>query len=109
MKRKVPRLRTDAAAEAFLERDLSGLDFAQFKPVRFEFEPKTARINMRLPEGLLDAVKQSARARGIPYQRFIRESLEHAVGSRKPKRFSHIASDTRDAQARRRAVGKPSR
>jgi predicted DNA binding CopG/RHH family protein len=70
---------TDEEAEAFLEQDLSDLDFAQFKPVRFEFERKDARVNMRLPESLLEAVKERARARGIPYQRFVREALERAV------------------------------
>ena len=79
MKRKVPRLRTDEEAEAFLEQDLSDLDFSQFKPVRFEFEKKAARVNMRLPEPLLAAVKARAKARGIPYQRFIREVLEQAL------------------------------
>jgi predicted DNA binding CopG/RHH family protein len=79
MKRKVPRLTTDAEAEAFLEQDLSDLDFTQFKPVRFEFEKKSARVNMRLPQALLDAVKARAQARGIPYQRLIREALEQAV------------------------------
>lgn len=79
MKRKVPRMSTDEEAEAFLAEDLSDLDFAQFKPVRFEFEKKAARVNMRLPQGLLEAVKARARARGIPYQRFIREALEEAV------------------------------
>ena len=79
MKRRVPRLRTDEEAEAFLEQDLSDLDFSQFKPVRFEFEKKAARINMRLPEALLNAVKARAQARGIPYQRFIREALEQAI------------------------------
>jgi predicted DNA binding CopG/RHH family protein len=79
MKRKVPRLTTDEEVEAFLEQDLSGLDFSQFKPVRFEFEKKAARVNMRLPEPLLEAVKARAAARGIPYQRFIREVLERAV------------------------------
>jgi predicted DNA binding CopG/RHH family protein len=34
---------------------------------------------MRLPEPLLEAVKARAKARGIPYQRFIREALEQAV------------------------------
>jgi predicted DNA binding CopG/RHH family protein len=57
MKRQVPRLTTDEEAEAFLEQDLSDLDFSQFKPVRFEFEKKAARVNMRLPEPLLAAVK----------------------------------------------------
>ena len=79
MKRKVPRLTTDAEAEAFLEQDLSDLDIRQFKPVRFEFEKKLARVNMRLPQGLLEAIKVRAQARGIPYQRFIREVLEQAV------------------------------
>jgi predicted DNA binding CopG/RHH family protein len=34
---------------------------------------------MRLPEALLNAVKARAEARGIPYQRFIREALEQAI------------------------------
>jgi predicted DNA binding CopG/RHH family protein len=34
---------------------------------------------MRLPETLLNAVKARAQARGIPYQRFIREALEQAL------------------------------
>ncbi len=83
MKRKVPKLKSDSAAEEFLRQDLSGLDFSQFKPVQFEFEKKEARVNMRLPQPLLDAVKKRAGARKIPYQRFIREALEIAVSARK--------------------------
>jgi predicted DNA binding CopG/RHH family protein len=79
MKRKVPRMTTDEEADAFLEQDLSDLDFSQFKPVRFEFEAKAARLNMRLPVALLDAVKSKAKARGVPYTRFIREVLEYAT------------------------------
>jgi predicted DNA binding CopG/RHH family protein len=79
MKRKVPGVRTDEEAEAFLEQDLSDLDFSQFKPVKFEFQPKAARLNMRLPVPLLDAVKARANARGVPYTRFIREILERAT------------------------------
>jgi predicted DNA binding CopG/RHH family protein len=78
-KRKVPRLRTDAEAEAFLDQDLSDMDFSQFKPVRFEFEKKTAQLNMRVPKPWLDAVKRRARRRGIPYTRFIREAVEMAL------------------------------
>ena len=40
MKKKVPKLKTDKGAEAFLTQDLSKLDFAQFKTTRFEFEKK---------------------------------------------------------------------
>jgi len=79
MKKKVPRLKTDRQAEAFLAQDLSNLDFSQFKPARFEFEKKEEQINMRVPKPLLAAVKARAKARGIPYTRFIRETLEHAV------------------------------
>ena len=79
MKKKVPPLKTDRQAEAFLAQDLSNLDFSQFKPARFEFEKKDDQINMRAPKPLLEAVKARARARGIPYTRFIRETLERAM------------------------------
>ena len=85
MKRKVPRMTTDEEAEAFLEQDLSDLDFSQFKPVKFEFQAKAARLNMRLPVPLLDAVKARAKARGVPYTRFIREVLEQATTGRPHK------------------------
>ncbi|MGO9864157.1 MAG: CopG family antitoxin [Terriglobales bacterium] len=79
MNKRVPRLRTDEQAEAFLAQDLSKLDFSQFKTARFEFERKDEQINMRVPKPLLAAVKARAKARGIPYTRFIRETLEQAV------------------------------
>ncbi len=37
MKRQVPTMTTDEEVEAFLESDLSDIDFAQFKTVRFAF------------------------------------------------------------------------
>ena len=83
MKKKVPPLKTDRQAEAFLAQDLSNLDFSQFKPARFEFEKKDDQINMRVPKPLLEAVKARARARGIPYTRFIRETLERAMAAPK--------------------------
>ncbi len=77
--RQVPKMTTDEEAEAFLEQDLSDLDFSQFKRAHFEFAKKTAQVNMRLPEALLEAVKARSVARGIPYTRFIREALEQAI------------------------------
>jgi predicted DNA binding CopG/RHH family protein len=71
---------TDEEAEAFLAQDLSALDPAQFRPLTWESEPKSARVNMRLPETLIAAVKARAKARGMPYQRLIREALEREVG-----------------------------
>jgi predicted DNA binding CopG/RHH family protein len=83
MKKKVPRLKTDREAEAFLAQDLSNLDFSQFKPTRFEFEKKNEQINLRVPKPLLAAVKARAKARGIPYTRLIRETLERAMAAPK--------------------------
>ena len=82
MSRRVPKMTTDEEAEAFLDQDLSDLDFSQFKPVRFEFERKSAQLNMRIPQSLLDAVKVKANQRGIPYTRYIRELMERNVAGR---------------------------
>ena len=76
MKKQFPVLMTDEDAEALLEQDLSGYDFSQFKPANFEFAAKDARINMRLPESLVNAIKGRAAVEGIPYQRYIRRVLE---------------------------------
>ena len=76
---RVPVMTTDEEAEAVLAQDLSALDPAQFRPLTWETAPKAARINMRIPEALLAAIKAKAAARGIPYQRLIRELLEAAV------------------------------
>ena len=84
MKKKIPTFKTDREAERFVDTaDLSDYDLPGAGPVRFEFEKKDARVNMRLPRRLLDALKERAKRRGIPYQRLIREALERAVTARK--------------------------
>jgi predicted DNA binding CopG/RHH family protein len=84
MKKKIPTFKTDEEAERFVETaDLSEYDLSGGRRIRFEFEKKDARVNMRLPQGLVDALKERARQRGIPYQRFIRETLEQAVEDNK--------------------------
>lgn len=76
----LPSLRSDEEAERFLEQeDLSEYDLSGFKRVQFEFEPKSTQVNMRMPKGLVDAIKARAKSRGIPYQRYIRETLERAL------------------------------
>jgi predicted DNA binding CopG/RHH family protein len=78
--KKLPRLRSDKEAEAFVANsDLTEYDLSRGQIVRFEFQPKDERVNMRLPRPLLDAVKASAAKAGVPYQRFIRQVLEMAV------------------------------
>ncbi|WP_299435854.1 BrnA antitoxin family protein [uncultured Rhodospira sp.] len=80
-----PRHESDAAAERFVdEADLTEYDFSGFQPGQFEFARKEARVNMRLPASMLEAVKASAAARGIPYQRFIREAIARALSSNRP-------------------------
>jgi predicted DNA binding CopG/RHH family protein len=80
MKKKWPRFRTDKEAEEFVEKaDLTEYDLSEMRPIRFEFQPKSERVNMRLPRQLLDAVRSSAAKAGVPYQRFIRQALEDAV------------------------------
>ncbi len=47
----MPSLKTDAQAEQFVAKaDVSQYDLSGFKATRFEFEPKAAALNMRLPQ-----------------------------------------------------------
>ena len=53
MKEKITNFKSDAEAEAFVDTaDLIEYDFSQFNPLRFEFQAKTERVNMRLPTEL---------------------------------------------------------
>jgi predicted DNA binding CopG/RHH family protein len=80
MKLKIPEFETDEAAQAFVDNaNLVDYDLSGGTPVQFEFETKTAQLNMRIPQPLLDAVKARAKLQGIPYARFIRRLLEQAV------------------------------
>ncbi len=64
----IPDLETDTDAERFVEgADLTEYDLSGFRKVRFEFQPRAAHLDMCLPQALLDAVKDKADARGVPY------------------------------------------
>ena len=76
----MPSLKSDADAEQFVAAaDLSQFDLSGFKPIRFEFEPKAAALNMHLLQNLLDAVRLRAKVKGIPYTRYVRRLLESDV------------------------------
>jgi predicted DNA binding CopG/RHH family protein len=82
--KKLPTLKSDRAAERFVANaNLTRFDLSDMRVTKFEFAPKEARLNMRLPGQLLEAVKRAAKRRGVPYQRFIRQALEHALATRK--------------------------
>jgi predicted DNA binding CopG/RHH family protein len=78
--KSLPLFSSDDEAEAFVaSADLTKYDLLALKPTQFEFSSKDARVNMRLPAELLDAVKATAARKGMPYQRFIRQALEQAL------------------------------
>ena len=80
MKKKLPKLSSNKAAEDFVATaDLTRYDLSGMVPVKFEFRPKTERVNMRLSKDLLDSVKKRAAKKGVSYQRFIRLALERAL------------------------------
>lgn len=80
MKRKWPVLTSDEDAEKFVETaDLSEFDFSEMVPVSYEFAKKAAALNMRIPQGLLDALKAKAAAKGVPFTRYVRMLIEQDV------------------------------
>ena len=80
MKKKFPEFKTDAEAEEFVATaDLGEFDFSDMKPMRFELRRKDKSVSLRLPEQLLDEVRNTAKRAGIPYQRFIRMAIERAL------------------------------
>ena len=47
--------------------------------MHFEIRPKQKTVNLRISEGLLDAVRENAKREGVPYQRYIRHLIERGV------------------------------
>ena len=84
MKKKIPTFKSDRQAAAFVEKaDLTQYDFSGAQLTRFDIKPKGKSINLRLSEELYDAVRERAARAGLPYQRFIRLTLERAVAASK--------------------------
>lgn len=79
LKQFEPLLSDEQAEREVDEIDLSEYDLSEFKKVRLEDLAKEARIMLRLPQPLLDAVKAEAARRNLPYSRFIRLTLEDAL------------------------------
>lgn len=78
--KQIPSFKTDEEAEHFVDTaDLSEYDLSGFKPMRFEFEKKAAALNMRIPQPLLDAVKAKAKAKGMPFTRYVRMLIEQDI------------------------------
>ena len=75
MGKRVPQFKTDEEAEKFLEQGLTDYpDPEHMIPLRFEFKPKDSQLNLRLAQGLLQAIKARAAAEGL-----IHMTPEHTV------------------------------
>ena len=84
MKKKIPAFKSDRAAVAFVDKaDLSQYDLSGEQLLRFRIKRKDKSINLRLSEELYYAVRERAARAGLPYQRFIRLTLERALGASK--------------------------
>jgi predicted DNA binding CopG/RHH family protein len=82
MKKRLPKLKSDAEAEAFVAKaDLTEYDLSDMTLVKFELRRKDTSVSLRLPKALLDEIRGRARRAGIPYQRFIRLAIERALAS----------------------------
>lgn len=77
MKKRLPKMKSDRAAKAISNKDLS--DFMSpenFKLTSFEFAPKNKSITLRVSDELLKSVQTVAKRRGVNYQKLIREAIE---------------------------------
>ncbi len=87
MSKKLPAFKTDKEVDKFLEQDLSDYISAEnFAPFQFEFRPKQKSVNLLISEELLNAVRALAHRRGIPYQRYSRQTLEASLRQSKESR-----------------------
>jgi len=83
MKKQLPKLKSDDDVERLLDTDMSSyLTADNLSVASFEFEPKEKVVNLRMSANLLDSIKRAALQKKMPYQKFIRQSLEVAVKNR---------------------------
>ena len=80
MAKRLPKLKSDKAAEEFLNQDISEyLDSKNFKKMSFEFAPKDKSVTLRVSSKLLSVVKGVADKQGVQYQRLMREAIEEYI------------------------------
>lgn len=79
-KKQFKSLKTDRAAiDEVSDIDLSEYDLSQFKPVAFEFQTKSDRLELRIPEEQLALLKTLAKREGIPYTRLARRLIDQGM------------------------------
>ena len=82
MSKSIPKFKNEAAERDFWsEHDSSEyLDWTNAERVFFpNLKPSTKSISLRLPESLLDALRQMANERDVPYQSLIKMILQERI------------------------------
>jgi predicted DNA binding CopG/RHH family protein len=87
--KKLPSLRSGKAMEDFVANaDLTDCELSAMRTIRFEFQLKRARVNMRLPKPLLTAVKASVAVAvtvsRLPFPCTNRSPISSSAGSPRP-------------------------
>lgn len=78
----IPQFKNEAQERDFWsKRDSSEyLDWDKAKPASFpNLKPSTKTISIRLPEHLLNRIRQAANRQDVPYQSYIKTVLDRAV------------------------------
>ena len=78
----IPKFADEAQERAFWEtHDSTGyLDWSKAKKVILpKLKPTTKTISLRLPQHLLDSIKNAANARDVPYQSLIKVWLQEKL------------------------------
>jgi predicted DNA binding CopG/RHH family protein len=82
MKKQIPKFkREDKEGEFWAEHDsVDYLNWTSAERVLFpNLKPTTRKITLRLPESLLDALRQLANERDVPYQSLIKMILQERI------------------------------
>ena len=80
--KKIPKFKSEKEEVAFWAKHDSTdyIDYARGKRVLFpNLKPSTRTISIRLPESLIDHLKQLANKRDVPYQSLIKMFLAEKV------------------------------
>ena len=82
MSKSVPKFKNEDAERAFWDENDSSdyFDWKNAERVLFpNLKPSTKSISLRLPESLLDALRQMANERDVPYQSLIKMILQERI------------------------------
>ncbi len=82
MKKRVPKFKNEDEERAFWSKNDSSeyLNWKSAERVLFpNLKPSTKAISLRLPESLLDALRQLANERDVPYQSLIKIFLQERI------------------------------